>query len=85
MSEQQFVKVAELYLIREGDAFVGLELGWTDAVLSSEGAAGVLDLLRSSMDSAAWTTAIVSRADSASSDTGTGQVDEGDAGEDGDD
>ena len=83
MSEQQFVKVAEVYLIREGEDFTGLELGWTNAVLSSEGAAGVLDLMRSSMNSAAWTTAIVGRADSASSDAGTGQVDEDDAGEDG--
>jgi predicted transcriptional regulator len=38
----EFVKVSEVYLVKDNEKFVGIEIGWSDAVLNAQGAASVL-------------------------------------------
>lgn len=58
------VKVAEVYLVKDGEQFVGMELGWTESVLNEQGAASVLDTLRGQLDRSAWVATMVMRAGS---------------------
>lgn len=58
----EFVKVSEVYLVKDNDKFVGIEIGWSDAVLNAQGAASVLDTLNNAMMSAGWVTKMVMRA-----------------------
>lgn len=59
----EFVKVSEVYLVKEGENFTGIEIGWSDAVLNAQGAASVLDTLNNALSSAGWVTRMVMRAD----------------------
>jgi hypothetical protein len=63
MSEQKAIKVGEVYMIQDdGDKFVGLEVGFTDAVLNRQGAAMVLDNMRNAMNSSGWIAQTILRA-----------------------
>ena len=55
------IKVAEVFLVKEGDQFVGVELGFNENVLNKRGAASVLDTLRSGLNNAGWVTSTVMR------------------------
>ena len=62
MSEQKAIKVGEVYMMQEGDNFVGLEVGFTDAVLNRQGATMVLDNMRNAMNSSGWIAQTILRA-----------------------
>ena len=62
MSEQKAIKVGEVYMMQEGDNFVGLEVGFTDAVLNRQGATMVLDNMRGAMNSSGWIAQTILRA-----------------------
>jgi hypothetical protein len=68
----EYVKVSEVYLVKEDDRFTGIEMGWSDSVLNAQGAASVLDTLNNAMMSAGWVTKMVMRA---SGGDGDGETD----------
>lgn len=55
------VKVAEAYLVQEGEEFVGIELVFTEDVRNKRGACMVLDTLRGRMDNSGWVTQTIMR------------------------
>lgn len=63
MSEQAtLVKVADLFLVKQGDDYVGMELGFNENVLNRQGGAMVLDTLRGAMNSSTWVASTLLRA-----------------------
>lgn len=57
----ELIKVAEVFLVKENEQFVGVELGFNENVLNKRGAASVLDTLRSGLNNAGWVTSTVMR------------------------
>ena len=62
MSEQKAIKVGDVYMIQDGDNFVGLELGFTESVLNRQGAVAILDSMRNAMNSSGWIAQTILRA-----------------------
>ena len=81
----EFIKVADLFLVKEGDEYTGLEMPMTDNVLNKTGAANLLDFTKRCLDDSSWVVNTVMRVKDAptkqsgdtNSDTG-GQGIEGD-------
>lgn len=71
----EFVKVSEVYLVKDNDKFVGIEIGWSDAVLNAQGAASVLDTLNNAMMSAGWVPKMVMRASAGGDGEDIGEAD----------
>jgi hypothetical protein len=57
----ELVKVGEVYLAQEGDNYVGTEVVFTENVRNKQGAAFVLDMLKTSMGQSGWTAITVMR------------------------
>lgn len=53
------VKVAELFVIEEGDKIVDLEVGFTEAITAPQGAVVTLDLMRNALNNSGWVTKAV--------------------------
>jgi len=53
---EELIKVADVYLVKNDENFTGCNVGFVDSVKNKRGAALVLDMLRQSMNSSAWTT-----------------------------
>lgn len=64
---RKLVKVAEVFLVQDGEEFVGLEMAFTESVLNAQGRAGVLDALRGSLDNSLWVAGMISRESGGSS------------------
>jgi hypothetical protein len=50
----EFIKVAELYLVKEGEQYTGLEMPMTENVLNKTGAANLLDMAKRCLDDSSW-------------------------------
>ncbi len=81
MADAKFIKVADVYVVEDGGKYVGVEFGFTDAVVSTVGAATALDFVRGALNSSGWVTQTVMRVE----DKGDAQTEpegESDGGED---
>lgn len=70
---EELIKVADVYLVKNEDNFTGCNVGFNESVKNKRGAALVIDMLRQSMNSSAWTTMTVMavRDQDAQTDEGT--------------
>lgn len=57
----EYIKVAELVLVKEGGEFVGMELPLNENVLNKAGAAGILDQLKWRLFDSSWVVNTVMR------------------------
>lgn len=78
--EAKLIRVAEVFVVQHEGQYVGVEVGFTDSVLSKQGAATCLDFMRGALNSSFWITNTVMRVEDRDAQTELGE--EGDGGED---
>ena len=80
MSEQQVVKVAEVFVVKTDEQILGVEAAFTENVLNKGGASTVLDYARQALDNSAWVYNTINRVEDRDAQTDTQP--EGDGGGD---
>ena len=62
------VKVADIFLIEEGERIVDVEIAFSEAITAPQGAVHTIDLLRNALNSSGWITKAVMSANRGVSD-----------------
>jgi len=62
------IKVGEIVLIKEGDEFVGVEVGFAPSVMAKAGAVTVLNMLKGAMENTGWVFNTIGRVADAQAD-----------------
>lgn len=76
------IKVADVFVVQQGDKFVGVECAFTDAVRNKKGAATSLDFMRSALNNSGWVTQTVMRVEDREDDAQAHSQPEDSGGED---
>ena len=61
MAEPNLIKVADVYVVQQDEQFVGVEVGFTEAVRNKRGAATSLDFMRNALSNSGWITQTIMR------------------------
>lgn len=80
MSEQQVIKVAEVFVVKDEDKILAVEAAFTENVMNKGGASTVLDYARQALNNSAWVYNTINRVEDRDAQTDTQP--EGDGGGD---